>query len=437
MRPMPARLAPTHTRHGSGVNTRAVAQPIVRLRPLTLVDDDGEFVVGDPETGTFISVPSVGVVVIRALQQGASLTDATAAAELHAGEPVDIGSFLQALDEVGFIVGDDTAEKAASSPEVRRSAPIQQRRWMVGPNLRLARLLFSRVAWIAYGGAFLFSAACFVLRPSLLPRPHDAFVSGEPGPSILSVIPIAYALTALHEYWHWLAARAVGVSARFGIDRRLCFLVFETDLSQLWMLPRRKRYGPQLAGLAIDAVVLALLVSLRLLLQTRQAAPPVFDNVAAALVLVMVMGMTWQCMIFLRTDLYGVLVTWAGCYNLWEVKNLLLRRAFGRLPQENASQLDDAHPRDITVGRWFRWAYLLGIPVALGYYAAFSMPILVTTGRWAIEGIATSPAHPQFWTTLVTSIAVYSSPLLVVAIWCREHLRRIRTGRARRQQASS
>src|SRR5262249_8007565 len=213
------------------------------------------------------------------------------------------------------------------------------------------RRLFSPLAWAGYAGAFVFAVVCLILNPDLFPRPHDAFITGEPGLSILLVIPLSYGKSALHECWHWLAGQAAGVPARFGIDRRLCFLVFETDLSQLWTLPRRKRYGPQLAGLAIDAVVLALLLVLRLMFRDGSLPlPHLLDELAAALAFVIVTGMIWQCMVFLRTDLYAVFVTATGCYNLWEAKSLLLRRAFGRLSREQAGRLADAHPRDIAVG---------------------------------------------------------------------------------------
>ena len=159
------------------------------------------------------------------------------------------------------------------------------------------------------------------------------------------------------------AARAV----RFGIDRRLWLLVFETDLSQLWTIPRRQRYGPQLAGLAIDAVVLALLLAVELLaVASRISPPPLLARLLAALAFLKVAGMLWQCLVFMRTDLYdGVLVTATGCRNLWQVKSLLLRQAFGRLSPAQAAEVAEADPRDLRVGRWFRWVYLAGLVAAL------------------------------------------------------------------------
>lgn len=401
----------------------------VLLRPLTLVQEgEDEAIVGDPSTGTYIAVPAVGAVVIRALQRGATLGEAAAEAQRHTGEPVDVAAFVDGLGELGFTAEDHTSAHAA----VRRTAPIQQRRWLAGLNPRHARPLFSPMAWTLYAAALVFSVACFVARPELFPRPEDLFVLDERGLGLLIVMPLSYLLAAVHEAWHWLAARAAGVAARFGIDRRLYFLVFETDLSQLWTLPRRQRYGPQLAGLAVNATLLAGLLTIQLLDEAGWLRLPAFAaRLSAALVFLLVMKTLWQCMVFLRTDLYGVLVTATGCRNLWEVKTLLLRRAFGRLTPAQAEQLAAAHPRDLAVGRWFGWAYLAGMVVAVAYFATFPLPVLVTALGWTTQGLAVGPAHARFWVTAAASVLLYLPWMIVAATWLieRHQQRRARTPR--------
>ena len=155
------------------------------------------------------------------------------------------------------------------------------------------------------------------------------------------MLPVTYVLVGLHEMWHWLAARALDLRTRFGIDRRLFFLVFETDLSQLWTLPRRRRYGPQLAGLAIDMVVMGVLLAGQLVVAPVRPL--------RAMVFVLVASTVWQCMLFLRTDMYGVLVTATGCRDLWRVKSLLVRRVLGRLDERQRAELVRADPRDVRV----------------------------------------------------------------------------------------
>lgn len=400
----------------------------VRLRPLTLVDDGDDVVVGDPASGQFIAVPPVGAIVIRALQRGATLEECAEMARRDAGEPVDVVSFVETLRELGFVDDQPIAhphEADASPPTPAATAPLQQRRWLTGVRPERARPLFSPAAWAVYAAALVFCAGCFVLRPELLPAPGDLFFLGDEGLSLVAVLPLAYLLAAVHEAWHWLAARSLGLPSRFGVDRRLYLLVFETDLTPLWSVPRRQRYGPQLAGLAVDVVVLAALLAVELLADAGWLALPApAAGLVAALVFVKVAGILWQCLVFLRTDLYGVLVTATGCRNLWEVKSLLLRQAFGRLSAEQAAELAAADPRDVRVGRWFRWVYLAGFVAALAYFAGFYLPVMVRMLAWSAAGLQADPAEPRFWLVAAGSLLLFLPPLTVLGIWL--------TGRSRR-----
>jgi putative peptide zinc metalloprotease protein len=372
----------------------------VRLRPLTVVDDGDDVLLGDPASGTFVAVPAVGGVLVRALLAGATTAEAGAQASEFAGEPVDVEDFLCVLAELGFLADGETAPVP--------TAPVQQRGWTGGPPADRVRPFFSGPAWCLYAAAAVFVVTCFLVRPDLWPRPDDAFVSADLGLSLLVLLPLTYLLVGLHEAGHWLAAQALGLRTRFGIDRRLFFLVFETDLSQLWSVPRKARYGPQLAGLAVDAVVLSALLAAEI------AAGPV--PLLPALVFVLVVSSLWQCLVFLRTDLYGVLVTATGCRDLWRVKSLLLRRAFGRLDAGQRAELDRADPRDVAVGRWFRWLWLAGYPLAAGYLALFYLPLLVDVVRWAAAALGDGPGQGRFWSALAVVMLVALPPAITSAI---------------------
>jgi putative peptide zinc metalloprotease protein len=382
----------------------------VRLRALTVVDDGDDVLLGDPATGTFVAVPAVGGVVVRALLEGATTAEAGDRAAEFAGEPVDVEDFLSVLAELGFLAEGDPVAPVPT-------APVQQRGWTGGPPAYRVRPFFSRPAWCVYAAAAVWVVGCFLVRPDLWPRPADAFVSTDLGVSLLVLLPLTYVLVGLHEAGHWLAARALGLQTRFGLDRRLFFLVFETDLSQLWSVPRRSRYGPQLAGLAVDAVVLSGLLAAEIV------AGPV--PLLPALVFVLVVSSLWQCLVFLRTDLYGVLVTATGCRDLWRVKSLLLRQAFGRLDAGQRAELDRADPRDVSVGRWFRWVWLAGYPLAAGYLALFYLPLLVDVARWAGGALGGGPGRGAFWSALAVVVLVALPPLVTLAMAAAER----RTGR--------
>jgi hypothetical protein len=393
----------------------------VRLRPLSLVEEGDKVLVGDPETGTFITVPTVGGVVLRALQGGASIAQAAREAEQLVGEPVDVAAFVATLDGLGFVA--PAAEQSEDGAPVeaerlpKRTAPIQQRRWLHGIRPERARPLFGRVAWIVYGAAAVWSTVLLTVFSDVLwPRPaEDAFVFSDIGLSALLLVPFGLAATIMHEWYHWLAARAVGVPARFGVDRRMIFLVYETDLSRLWTLPRRQRYSPLLAGLAIDSLVLCMVLCGRLAIALGWwSAPDLVASVLALCAFLLIVRIIWQCLIFLRTDMYAVLVNATGCRNLWRVKSLMLRRAFGRLAPAQAEELAGADPVDIRVGRWFRWLWLAGFFAVTGWFVVFLLPVLLTVLGWAAEGLLLGPAEVQFWYHAAVT-AIFFAPWALVA----------------------
>ncbi|MBO2447230.1 hypothetical protein J4573_09050 [Actinomadura barringtoniae] len=396
----------------------------VRLRPLSLVKEGDEILVGDPATGTFVAMPEVGGVVIEALRRGASAAEAAREAEDFAGEPVDIPEFVETLRELGFL----ETEVVEREAEARRSAPIQARGWLRGVRPELARPLFGRVAWTFYALCVVVDVVMIAWSPSLWPRPgRDAFVFDDIGLSILALYPFALAVMAVHECWHWLAARAAGVPARFGVDRRVVFLVFETDLSQLWTLPRRRRLGPLLAGMAIDSVVLCCVLVVR-----QNAGGGELDALMAAWAFFLVSQLAWQCMVFLRTDLYAVLVTLTGCRNLWRVKTLMLRSTFGRLNAAETEELNAAAAADLRVGRWFRWLWVAGFLVVAAWVVAFPLPTIPPVFHWAVDGLSGSPGGWTFWSALGGSLVFFGPWVFVLALASLDLLRhdRLRTGTA-------
>ncbi len=143
-----------------------------------------------------------------------------------------------------------------------------------------------------------------------------------------------------------------------------------------------------------------------------------------ALVFVLVASTLWQCMVFLRTDLYAVLVTATGCRDLWRVKSLLLRRAFGRLDEGQRAELERADPRDIRIGTWFRWVWLAGCLAAVGYFTLFYLPLLVYVARRAGDGVTAEVGSARFWWGMLTAVMVYTPVVATLVMAVRAARRR-------------
>jgi len=377
---------------------------VLAVRPLSVVPEGDEFVVGDPESGVFVVLPAVGVEVLELLRAGRTVGEA--AAEV---EGVDVADFAESLVELGFAtVGEPAAEAAAA----RTASP-----WL--------RAAFSVPAWAAYSACALGVVVLFALRPALLPRSSDIFFLDTPVRSLAALTAIMYVLAAAHELAHWLAARAVGVGSRITVSRRLYFVVLEIDLTGLWSLPRRRRYGALCAGMAFDAIVLFPL----LLARYGDAAGwwslgPHAARAVAALAFVEFAAIVSQFWVFARTDCYALLTTATGCVNLFRVNQLMVRRALRAITPEQRSELAEAHGRDLAVARWFRWIYVAGLVGATWFFVMYFLPATWRLGAWIVGSVADSgPASEHFWEALVFGVLVFSPRLLVLGVAARDAYR--------------
>ena len=389
------------------------------VRPVSIVPEGEEFIVGDADLAVYVVLPAVGVQLIDLLRTGATLGEAGEQARRSVGEEVDVKAFARSLIELGFATLADDAAALASEPQAR---PVPA--WL--------RRCFSPIAWLGYAMCALGSIALLATRPGLVPGVSEIFFLSTPARSLAALSVMGLALAAAHEGCHWLAARAVGVRARITVSRRLYFFAFEIDLTGLWSLPRRRRYGALLAGMAFDAIVLFGLLLARF--GDELGWWSLGDAVArlcAALTFVELFAIASQFFVFARTDLYGVLITATGCVNLFRVNKLLARRALRLLSTDQRRELAEAHPRDLAVGRWFRWVYVFGLAAAAWFFVVYFAPATITLAVW----IATTIAHAKFGSlhfaeALLVAGLMLSTRALTLAVAVRD------LGRWRRRAAS-
>jgi hypothetical protein len=403
-----AARAPDGQALGDGAPVLGGASHVV-LRPLSITaSDDDSFMVGDLARGEFIQVPPIAVTVINALQSGQTVADVAAEARREAGQEVDVAEFVETLIDCGFVAAVDGVPLQSHGPELTDGGQL-------GATLaRLARPLYSAPAWAAYGVLF---CCCLVLLTAV-PwfRPHYDQLFFLPGPvlSIVLLTVITVPIAMLHELAHWLGARLEGVPARITLSRRYYLVVFQTDLSALWAVPRRRRFGPLLAGMALDVVVIAALLGVRASQFLGWWHPqPILARLLAAIVVALVISMSLQFVVFLRTDIYAVLITGLGCVNLTRISRLRMARAYRRLTAAEEREFTEASPRDRDMSRWYCWIQLVGALIAAGNFAVFFMPSLVHTLRWIGGGLTrNSPATAEFWYVAGSSLVA----LLLIGI---------------------
>jgi hypothetical protein len=383
------------------------------VRDLVVARDSGECVVGRPALGIFVTVPEPGAVFIETLQAGGSLGEATARASEAAGAEVDGQDFLDGLAAAGLL--DAPGEQPGPAGGSRRI------RWIEGVSPRTAGRLFGRTAWTVYGLAAAFAGGLLLVRPDLRPSFEHNWWLPDPVLSVLILVPVWFVFAAVHEAWHWLAGRAVGVPAVFRVSYRGAFLVFETDLTQIATTPRRKRYGPFLAGMAIDSVWLALALGLRLANRSGVLGlPGVLDRLLAALVLLLAYGIVWQfAAVFLRSDMYAVLANALRCNDLYRATWLTTKDRLWRLGRDETVELGSISEHDRRVARWFGVVYLAGMLVVGWTVLALVVPFLIGMLLW-VKGTLANPSltSAAFWESVAVALVVVgqaTAPALLAA----------------------
>ncbi|WP_188197125.1 hypothetical protein [Nonomuraea sp. SYSU D8015] len=380
---------------------------------LTVGFDGEAWILGRPDLGIFVAVPEPGAVFVTTLQETGSVADAAARAGEVAGEQVDGDEFLEGLAAAGLF-------EEMAGPDARGRI-----RWIEGVSPRAAARLFGRVGWSCYAAAVVAVLVILATQPDLRPSWEDAWFLPSPGVSLLAGLLLTIAFTALHEAWHWLAGRAIGVPAVFRLSYRGIYVVFETDLTQIVAVPRNRRHGVYLAGTAIDSVVLAVVLGLRLL-----DPPDVLDRVLAAVALLQLTRIIWQwAALPLRSDSYALLANALRCHNLYRATWLTTKGRLLRLTPEESDELTAMSARDRRIAGWFAVPYVIGIAIMTWMFFAIALPLVISLGQWAWERLGSAALGSfGFWEALLVAAYAATELLLPVALALRERRLR-RTGR--------
>ncbi|MFD4671397.1 hypothetical protein ACFWNN_16800 [Lentzea sp. NPDC058450] len=348
----------------------------VRLHRLTMVAERDGVMVGRPDTGSYAMFPEEGAETLRRLGAGTPLDEVAAWYERECGTPLDFDDFFEVLDDLGFLVAEGAD---APVPE-----PV---RWQ-----RAGRWAFSWPAWCLYVALIVGAVVAMVRVPSLRPS-YEAFFFTDH----ISLIPIVLTFTQiplvlLHEWFHVLAGRRLGLPSTLGIGRRLYYLVAETRLDSLLSVPRRQRYLPFLAGMLLDTILVAVFTLSAAALD--DTVPAWVSGMLLAISFSTLLRLVWQFMFYLETDLYHVIATALRCADLQNATRFLIksrfRRLLGRAPAAPDEEWTD---RDLVVARWYAPLLVLGYGFSLGSLA------------WA--GI---PTVWRFWSTVFERLAAPGTP---------------------------
>jgi hypothetical protein len=215
----------------------------------------------------------------------------------------------------------------------------------------------------------------------------------------LSLIPIAMAaatipLVLLHESFHALAGRRLGLPSTLTIGRRFYYLVGETRLDSLFSVPKRKRYLPFLAGTIIDVVVLSALTLTAGLLHS-QGFPSWSYGFCLAIAFALVLRLIWQVQFYLETDFYFVISHAMRCPDLHRAAKFYVKTRVSRLLRRPPPHGDaDWSDRDQAFARWYAPLLIIGYGFSLFTLLWAGIPSLIRFAELLV-GRFTGSQHPK------------------------------------------
>ena len=370
-------------------------EPVIDVAPryeviaLSIQADGEQWMVGSTERGEFYQLPSEGVYVLHLLQRGQPVAAIAKSCQQKFLERIDVDAFIEQLLEIGFIHPAGEQPAPAAEPTPAQDA----KRLRFSMSQRTALRFFSPPAIALYlaivGGATLMMISDPSLRPNLVALYFEDRLS-----LTLVLLLVLYSCTALlHEFGHLIAAARRGVASKLGLGNRLWMIVAEADLTNIFSLPKTQRYLPLLAGMAVDVISISV-ITLTIAVLQYLAVDAYVIHLLQALILQVLISISWQFNFFLKTDVYYVLCNYFGYPDLDRDARHYLRSLLHRC----SGGLIGATPEPyqyyrLDVVKYFSLVWIVGRVLAIAFLAAVLIPTIARYAA-AFYGAITDSSTP-------------------------------------------
>lgn len=354
---------------------------VVRLHELVFRDgdDSDDVVVGRPVLGEFVELPKVGADAVLLLGEGLSVAAVEARIAAEQDVELDVAELVEALVDLGFVA----EVNGAALPDPADDRPGSHLPWLRAAHVRW---LFGRTATAVWCVVVAAAAVTWWREPGLFPSAADFYWTHYVGLAVLAGTVLFSVNLSVHELMHLAAARSYGAPARIGFSTRLHYLVVQTDVTAVWAVARKHRYRVYLAGLRWDAFVVCVCT----LLTAYAGLPPLARGLLGALALTVLMSMVMQLQVYVRNDLYYVLMEWLRARNLYQDGLAYVRWLWRRRGPDPLADLPARERRGV---RLYAVAMAVGCTAALTSFLLFGLPILVQGIAGAFAGLDDGPVR--------------------------------------------
>ncbi|PTJ54828.1 hypothetical protein BU006_13755, partial [Mammaliicoccus sciuri] len=159
-----------------------------------------------------------------------------------------------------------------------------------------------------YIAMLVFSVIYIIVSGEFAILYKEIIISKYIGINLLLIIIVSWILLLLHEMGHYYAAIRFNIKPTFKISVRLFWIVIEANVNRLWEKEKKEKYITFSAGVFVESTIL-FFCSLFLILNIQ-------NNLIRLIIFIILYRLLWQLLIFLRTDLYFIVITYLGTNSL-------------------------------------------------------------------------------------------------------------------------
>ncbi|MDP3941677.1 MAG: hypothetical protein Q8Q49_05205 [bacterium] len=340
--------------------------------------ENGEYVVWRIGDDDFYVLPEEGKRAIELLKTGMPVEKVQKILDEEYDAQIDLTGFITSLLNTNLLSafdGYDLPEKTYK----KNSLP-----WITKTH---AGWFLSKYALMLYGIVFFAGIGTLISHIPLFPQWSDFFWAPSTSLVLLVNICIGFGFVALHELAHLFTARALGIPGRISFGTRLHYLVMQTDVTGIWSAPKNKRYIVYLSGIFCNL----LFASVFIILLSYIPFSPLITGILKMALLTNILVIVGEFELYMRTDLYFVLMDFLRCRNLFHdslsYARYVLNRMIGftglRKRKLNNPLLHLPHHerRSIQV---YSLIAVIGSIVSLGIFAFYSVPIALRLYETAV-----------------------------------------------------
>jgi hypothetical protein len=389
---------------------------LVEVRPFVHSRNGDTVTIGDVDRQVFLAIPPEGLDILQGLADGVTVGEAARRFEERHGQPVDINEFLQALETEGFVAPPGTPESTDGTGAPRKF--VSHLEW-ISPGL--ARRLLGPAVLTACGLLTVAGVVFIATDPGVMPN-FDALKF----PRHLAMLTwvtfiIGTAGLMIHEFAHVIAARTAGAPARIGLGHRLYVPVIETDMTAIWLAPKRRRYLGFLAGAIIDAATMSILLGV--LWAARHGAFHLGDTgvlLLKAVIFTYLGRLLWQTFLFMRTDFYYAVATAFDCKNLMTDTENYMENLIAKVRRARPVADQSGIPRgEMWVIRVFTLFWIFGRFASIGALVTVTIPTLWFWMRTSWDFLTNPGTIISGFDFLTATLLAASITVLGMVMWTR------------------